>query len=446
MSNIAALSLLTYFDETTQGTPPADAAAWIASGVRLRHKAESLDVSGVERVQLEDMRNQARVFGTESRVEGLDNPEFPFAVYAHGTGAITAAAAQVATSAPGYELGNLLGHALGGVSRGYSTQIDGGTSTTTVIAVDDASLYEAGDFVAVEFAAGVGNYPADTAWPRRVIETDEVSSPQTLTLDQALPAAPADGDAVHGCVVAYVDEDVLCDSNGSGGPYTRSWLVQKGMPGSGAGVRESWVFRGCVAALQSISLARGETAEFAFQVMAGSHVDPTAAPWPTAWGSNTELGLAPLSISPLTELWLVDDGTSTNTLVQVSSLEIEPGVPRVRTETITTGAAAMEGTAGYATQPAETTISLQITPFGISQWTDQAAGTFKTMRWARLGPAGSGLAVHFPRVSHIKTPSRAINNATTDVGVQFKAHEDEDLATMPTNANRWRSKIQIVLW
>ena len=172
MSNIAALSLLTYFPETTQGTPPADAAAWIASGVRLRHLGESLDISGVERSLLEDMRNQYRVKGTEARVQGIDNPEFPFAVYGHGLGETTAAGEQVATDAPGYQLALLLGHALGGITRGYSTQVSGGGSTTTVVAVDDASDYAVGDFVAIEFATPPADYPPGTAWPRRITAID----------------------------------------------------------------------------------------------------------------------------------------------------------------------------------------------------------------------------------------------------------------------------------
>ncbi len=445
MSNIQALSLLTYFDETTQGTPPADAAAWIASGVRLHHISETLDMSGVEVAQVEDMRNQSRVFATEARVVGIDNPEFPFSVYSHGTGATTADGAQVATSAGGYQLGYLLGHALGGVSRGYSTVVDGGSSTATVVDVDDASNYEEGEFVAIELGASLpSNYPSGTAFPRRIMATDAVSTPNTITLDQALPAAPAAAAAVHGTIVSYIDEDILCDS--AAGPYTRSWLVQKGMPGSSSDRREAWVFRGTVATLQSISLGRGETSQLGFQVMAGSHASPTGAAWPTAWSANAELGLAPFSVGPLCEVWLEDEGTTTNTTVQVSSFEVEPSVPRVRVETLTSTGTNMNSTYGYAVEPAETTISMRIDPFSVAQWTDQEAGTLKSLRWAKLAPAGSGFAISFPKVSHIATPKRGINNATAGVEVSFKAHEDDDLATMPTLANRWRSKFCIVQW
>jgi hypothetical protein len=428
MSNIAPLSLLTYFPEVTQGTPPANAAAWISSGVRIRHIAASLDMSGIEREQLVDERNQTRVKGTQARVEGLDNPEFPFAVYAHGTGETTADGDQVATDAPGYQLGFLLGHALGGITRTRSGTIADGSSTTSVLAVTDATDWTVGDFIAVQFATPPTGYAATTAWPRRVIARDSVSSPNTITVDQVLPATPAAADLIHGCIVTYPDEDIISDSTGASG-RTLSWLVQKGLPGAGSTVRESYEFRGCVATLQTFSMERGQLKQFAFQVMAGSHADPTDAPWPTAWSANAELGLAPLSIGPLTECWFVTEGATTNTNIQINAFSCEPGVPRVRVETITSSAVNMQGTYGYSTAPAETLLTVEITPYRISEWTDQTAGTYKTLRWARLGPAGSGLAVHFPKLSHVKTPGRTENNTTTAVGVQFKAHEEDSLGT-----------------
>jgi hypothetical protein len=441
MSNIAPLSLLTYFSETTQGTPPANAAAWIASGVRLRHIAETLDVSGVERVLIPDERNQSRVFATEARIEGLDNPEFPFAVYAHGLGETTATGQQVATDAPGYELGLLLGHAIGGITRGYSNTCLV-SSTTLILNVTDASDHTVGEFVAVEYATAYSPYPDGTAWPRRIVALDTVSTPNTITLDQALPQAPATGDPIHGCLVMYPDEDVIADSSAASG-RTRSYLAQKGLPGAGAGARESWEFRGCVETLQNIAWERGGDMRFAFQVMAGSHASPEAAAWPTAWAANAELGLATLSFSPLTELWMVTAGVTTNTLVQISKFEVEPGVPRVRNETVTTGAANMMGTYGYSTAPAETLVNLTVTPFGISQWTDQRAGTYKTARLARLGPPGSGIAVHFERLSHVVTPKREVKGTNTDVMVQLKAHEATALGT---TTELQQAKFCIVMW
>lgn len=442
MSNIAPLSLLTYFPEVTQGTPPANAAAWIASGVRIRHIAAALDMSGIEREQLVDERNQSRVKATEARVEGLDNPEFPFAVYAHGTGETTAAGDAVATDAPGYQLGFLLGHALGGLRATVSGAIADGSSTTTVLAVTDATDWVVGDFIAVQFATPPTGYAATTAWPRRVTARDTVASPNTITVDQVLPATPAAADLIHGCLVMYPDEDIISDSTGASG-RTLSWLAQKGLPGAGATVRESYEFRGCVATLQPFSMERGQLKQFAFSVMAGSHADPTDAPWPTAWSANAELGLAPLSIGPLTECWFVTAGVTTSTQAQINAFQCEPGVPRVRVETITSSAVNMQGTYGYSTAPAETLLTLEFTPYAIAQWTDQQAGTRKTMRWARLGPAGSGIAVHFPSLSHVKTPGRTENNTTTAVGVQFKAHE---ISTLGTTTELQQAAFAIVMW
>lgn len=441
MPNIQAMSLLTSFAETTAGTPPADAAAWISSGIRRRHIAGTLDVSGVERVQLVDERNQSRVFANEAMLEGIDNPEFPFSMYGHGLGGVTATGDQVATTVPGYQFANFLGHCLGGITRGYSNTVTGGSSTATTVDVTDASNHAVGDFIAIEFATAVTGYDATVAFPRRIVSINTGGAPHVLTLDHALPQAPAADDIVHGAIMVYPDQTVIGDTGGVSG-RTWSWLVQKGFPSLGASVRESWVFRGCVSMLQQISLPRGERLTFAFNTMAGSHDDPTVAPWPTAWSSNAELGLAPLSITPNTELWLATDGVTTNTLVNVSKIEIDPGVPRVRTETVTTNTASLQGTAGYVTQPADTKVSLSITPFGIAQWTDQQTGTQKSMQWARLGPAGSGMAIYFPRMSHTMTPKRAINNATTDVEVSFMAHEEEGLGTTELQ----QAKMVIVLY
>lgn len=440
MSNIAAMSLLTYFPESTAGTPPTDAADWVANGVRLRHIAESLDMSGVERAQLEDMRNQSRIKATEARVEGIDNPEFPFAVYGSGLGGTTASGDTAATTLPGYQLALLLSHALGGIRRGVSETVSTG-STLTVVSVGDASAYQYGDFVGIEYATAQGTYPVNTVFPRRVVATDTVSTPNTITLDQALPGAPAENDLVHAAIVVYIDEDVLCDSSAASG-RTRSWLVQKGMPGSGASQRESWVFRGCVSELQQFEFSRGGLMQWAFRTMAASHVSPESAPWPTAWSTNAELGIAPLSITPLTEVWSETVGVTTNTRYHVSSFSVEPGVPRVRNEVLTSISPNMQGTQAYATQPAETVISMSIDPFYIARWTEQLAGTEKALRWARLGPVGSVVAVHFPRVSNIATPKRGINNATSNTALQFKAHEDENAGA---TTNLGRSAMAIVM-
>lgn len=448
MSNIAAMSQLARIAETVQGTPPANAAAWIAGGTRIHHIAETLDMSGVERNQLVDERNQTRVFANESMVEGIDNPEFPFSLYGHGLGVVTADAVQVSADPAvtlGIELMFQLEQALGGITRGTSTTTSGAGSTTTAIDVTDASTYEEGEYVAIGLTTNLpSKYPAGTAFPRRIIAVT-LGAPDNITLDQALPGIPVDTDPIHACVVAYPDEDILCDSNAAGGPHTWTYLAQKGLPGATVARLEAWEFRGTVQTLQSFELSRDEKLTFAMVVMAGSHADPaTPAPSPT-W-TQVEEGLAPLAIGPLTELWLEDDGTDTDTEVQISSIAIEPGVPRNRVETTTSDGVFMQATSNYATSPADTTITLSLTPFGIAQWTEQSAGTQKQLRWARLGPAGSGFAIAWPRVSHMATPKRNINDAVSESMVTFLAHEENDFSPAPTNVNRAKAKMVFVAW
>jgi hypothetical protein len=445
--NIAAMSRLVRVAETTQGVAPIDAAAWVASDkVLVRHLAETLDLSGVERAQLPDERNQTRVFANEAMVEGLDNPEFPFSLYGHGTGAVSPGAIDDdPTVTPGIELFRQLEQAIGGLTLGTSTTTSGGASTVVVIDVTDASTYEPGDFVAVGLTTNLpSKYPAGTAFPRRILAVDTGGAPHNITLDQALPGIPVDTDPVHGCAVVYPDETILCDSNGAGGPFTWTYLGLKGLPSATADRREAWEFPGTVQTLQSFTFERGGALTFGMSVMAGSHKDPSAAPWPAFL--DAEQGLAPLSIGPLTEVWLEDDGTDTNTEVQVSSFEVEPGVPRNRVETVTSAGDTMQGTASYATSPAETTITMSLTPFGIAQWTEQNAKVEKQLRWARLGPAGSGFAVSFPRVSYMKTPGRNVNDAVSESLVTFLAHEDNDIAPVPANNNRWKAKLAFIGW
>ena len=189
-------------------------------------------------------------------------------------------------------------------------------------------------------------------------------------------------------------------------------------------------------------LFRSGLMQFAFKVMAGSHVDPSGAPWPTDWLTNAELGLGPLSITPITELWLVDQSTTTNTRVRPTSFQVEPGVPRTRNEVLTSHGVNMQGTYSYGTQPAETTVTFNIYPFGTSQWTDQVAETARKLRWCRLGPAGSGFAFHAERITHIKTPSRQPHGASTSVAVQFKCHESTTLGT----SEGQRAAFHLVMW
>lgn len=437
MSNPAALSQLAYIDETTQGTPPADAAAWVAGGTQIRHIAESLDLSGIKASSVEDMRSQTTLQGTERRLIGIDNPEFPFTMYGHGMGAATADGVQAAS----IPLVATLGHALGGHRRTYTHAVSGGSSTTTTIDVDDASDWQVGDFIAIELGTAPAGYPSGTAFPRRILTIDTGATPDQITIDQALPAAPEDGDVIHATSFAYVDEDVIVDSNGSGGPYTRTYLGQKGLQSATGSLREAWEIRGAVTQLQAFGFERDQPLQLPFQVMGGSHAAPGTAPWPS-W-TATPAGFAPLVAGPLTQLWLVDEATTTSTLVHNATFQCEPGVPRTRTEVLTSDNVYMQATSNFGSEPAETTINLALDPFDTSRWGEWESSSYKTMRIARLGNAGFGFFVHFSRVSYVEEPGRGENGWASSTEIQFKAHPDADISPMPANAAIWRSKIII---
>jgi len=436
MSNPAALSSLAYFPEAIQGTPPADAAAWLASGIRIRHLAEALDPSGIKRSSLEDLRSQDTLQGTEQRVVGVDNPEFPFAVYGHGLGVVTADTMQAAA----IPLMDLFAHSIGGQRQTFSHTVSGAGSTTTSIDVSDASDWEVGDFVGVAFAAAPAGFPAGTVFPRRIL-TITPGAPDNITIDQALPAAPADLDIIHATVFAYVDEDVICDSDGAGGPFTRSWLIEKGLATASGSRHEAWEIRGSVSMLDALTAERDQLLQFGFTVMGSSHATPPNAPEPV-WVTEP-LGFAGLAVGPLTQLWLEDQGTTTNTLVNAFSVNVEPGVPRTRTEVTTSPDQFVEATSDYSSEPAETTITLGLSPFDNTRWDEWESGTFKTLRWTRLGTAGNGFFIHFSRVSYVEEPSRSINGSVSGTEIVLKAHPDPLPSPAPTNTAKWISKIII---
>ena len=119
-------SQLGYFQETTSGTAPANAAAW-ASETRLKHIADSLDISGVKQQVVDDMNAQVNIFGQNQKKKGLKNGfTVPFSLYATGTGATTADGSQVAE----IDLMTVLDHCWGGLHRGNSEGITTVTSQT----------------------------------------------------------------------------------------------------------------------------------------------------------------------------------------------------------------------------------------------------------------------------------------------------------------------------
>lgn len=424
MTNPATPSLLALFLETTQGSGPANGAAWVTAcgslttGARLRHLADSLDVSGIEQAVVADERSQETVFGKEYDVKGLRNVTFPFTLYATGSGTATAQDDQISQTG----LGLVLEHCLGGVHRSNSTILTGGGHTTTTINVDDATNIIHGCLIAVE------DVTDGTIAVRRVLDVNTLA----VVLDEVLPFTPADNDIVHGMITAYVDESVLADS--SVGPTTLSYLIQKGLA-----TTENFECNGCKTELKTISLPRGGLPTLAFETQVASFDPPGTAPSPT-WSTTAIHGVAPVSIGPDSVWTYQTQDTTTLNPVHVSECNIEVGVPQVAVDTNTEVEDGMEGRQCYSTAPADTTVSLTM-PMASSHWSNFAADQYKRIRFYKRANEGQIFAVHFSRCQ-IKPPKRGVNGAVSATQMMFVSHPDA-ANSEASNADLWTSKILI---
>lgn len=414
MSNPSSPSQLAYFYEiTTQGLGPANGAAWVTAcgalttGARIRHIAEGLDVSGIEMAAVPDERSQTTVFGKEYDVKGLRNVTFPMTLYVTGSGATTAATTQIAQTA----LGGLLGHCLGGAHRSNSTLLTGGGHTTTVVNVTANTNIAAGCLVMVEDATD------GTIAVRRVLSIASLA----ITLDEALPFTPVDGDTMRGMITAYIDESVLADS--SVGPTTLSWLIQKGLA-----TTENFELNGCKTELKSLSLPRGGLPVLAFETMAASFDPPGTAPSPT-WAATTIHGNAPVSIGP-DSIWTYQtQGTTTINAIHVNEANIEFGVPVIKVETTTEVDADMEGVQSYTTGPADTVATLNVVPFASTPWTQFASDTYKRLRFYKRAGNGQIFAVCIPKCQ-IRPPKRGTAGAVSSNALTLVAHPADDAGNL----------------
>lgn len=347
----------------------------------------------------------------------------PVGVYATGSGAVTADGNQIAET----DLMILLRHALGGLHRSNSTTLAGGGHTTSIVNATSASNIVPGCLIAVESAAG-----SDPPVVRRVLAVSTLA----ITLDEELPFTPIDGDVIHGMATAYIDEQILVDSDGAGGPYTLSWLIQKGLPAA----LENWQLHGSKLQLDNLTLPRGDLPVLNGTIFAASFLGPGDAPSPS-W-SSAPTGSAPVAVGPRTEVQLGDYGDDTPSHVQVGEISVNFGVPVVVTETTTEAQANMEGVACYATQPADTTITLGIVPMASSWRADFASDTMKFLRWSRRGNAGQIFALQFPHCELNAEPKRGVQNAVSRVDLELRAHPDQDNSNAG-NAALWTSKLLI---
>lgn len=369
---------LAYFQESTQGTGPADAAAWQASGKPIRYIMESVDVSELRQSVIEDMRSQVEALANEQSVLGIKGSvSFKFSAYLTGTGAETAAASQVNANSTS----DLLQHCFGGQSRTNSTTLAGGGHTTTVVNVTAATNIAIGDIIGIEYATAPG-----VVHPREVTNVAALA----VTLHRALPSVPANGDKVQAGITIYPDEAVLEDS--AVGPYTHSWYIRKGREGSSSAL--GWECKGCKASLKSINIARNDVPKMDFHVDVASFVTPEASSTPDF---STYHGNAPVAIGPTTELFFGDAGVTTDAQLHLVEASINTGIGSKPVNTTTEVQTGMPGRWGYTLDRQDVTIDLHCVPWSNTRMTEFNAQTLKQVDIIKKSAAGKTIMIRMPR-------------------------------------------------
>lgn len=415
-SNLAGR--LAYFQETTSGTGPAD---WNASGTLIRYLAGSLDPSSLVQTVIEDERSQTYVLDDDPVIQGIKGSvEFSHEMYLHGHGQSPGDG-----SAPtALALSTLLEHCLGVETLVTSDALVAlGAHTTTAIELTDTLAV--GDWV--------GLLDSDSnIHTRRVTSTAAGGVGVIHQLHRALPFTPADSDIAYGCIVLDIDEDILEDS--AAGPYTLSWLIEKGRGSQ----RQTWECYGCKSYLSSISLGRDQAAKIGIGTMVGSFDLPPDAAVPTWTGSPA--GAAGRAIGPLTEVFIQTQSTTTENSLNCTSFEVEPGVMPARIESVTEQTSGLPGTALYGLARNPCNITATIVPHVDTYYTNFDAGTVMHCQFERQAAVGSAWSIYFPDCTVQATPTLADASSALGHTISLRAHADASQST-----DHARSRMQIVL-
>lgn len=394
-----------FAEEDPQGTGPANAGEWLSEGTRIHVLSESVDPQAFVQETVEDRRSVEDPFEVHRVVKGLRNGEHPMQVYGTGSGVATTTGQQIAVTA----LMRLLRHCLGGLNRGTSLVANGTHSATTVEFADASGLAVGGHLAMV--VNGIG-------YPRRIVAIAD----NVVTVDQDFPITPEDNDVFAAMATAYVDSAVLFDSNNGGGsgPHTFSHWGAFGQEGA----LEIWELHGCKAGLTGIQLPRGELPILELTNMFASFTAPNESPANPAWTDPVE-GEAPFAVGPDCSLYLGDYGSTASTpFVDPAEVAIDPGVPVRRIGSNTEQQARMQGTANYASAPADTTVTLNISGFDPDYWDDFDADTFKIFRWAKNAAPGGIFCITMPRCEIKDYPRRGTIETVSSNQLLLRAHRD----------------------
>lgn len=404
-------SRLAYAREATQAAPITD---WNGDGHVVDHW--EADPGTISQSLVDDPALEVSAFDERSYLKGIRNQDnLKIKIPWHGSEVVTASGDAVAQT----ELMEIVEHCWGGQVRTESTTCTGGSAAAPALASVDT--ISPGCFIGFEDADDPGRVHI-----RRVLSIAAL----VVTLDQALPFTPANGDKAHGCAVTYLDEEVLEDS--TVGDRTLAWRVER----SGPDAVYEWV--GTKANL-AITFARNAPPNIELSVMAGNfkHETLTAETW-----TQTSAGQAGLVCGRDTKLFLQVYGTHTNIERHDASVAVETGVSILPIDTITEVDSLMEGRAGYTLGRAKTFVTTTLVPMTKDWEVGLQANTMYKLRYAQVAQAGKAWAIHFSRVEIAETPKFGVNAAQSS-SVKFKAHPDL-VNSSASNQKMWRSKIILV--
>ena len=427
----AKTGYLAVYPETTAGTGPA---SWDADAFLVDHT--SADVSGLTQTVSPDENVEGRIFASGDRrmLLGLKSGgSLSTTHYLTGHGQ-TVAAGSAATST---HLAKLIKLALCGERISESVNVTGGTATQPT--VDSVAGLQEGDFLAFQDLTSPTAIDTGICYVRRILDINTL----TLTLDQALPFTPANGDIGRSTIALFLDTAKLQDSTSAAGT-TASVKVELGEPTPAAD--KVWEIYGACPTLSIQDLNRDAPATIKLDWMPGTwktHDDVTRTAWSTAKAGLTSVQPALQGIG--TSVFVQTYGTATSVCKPVNTFEVDLGVPRARIETVTTCTANLEGIAGYSVDArASTSISMSIARLGDDWEGVLQAGTRQVVRYAVSRGPGYGWALHFSRCQLSATPTDKAIGSQAGNSVKWRAGEDLDNAGATTE-DLWKSKAIVVL-
>lgn len=428
---------IAYFREITVCTPPVDPAA-DATPIEF----VSCDTSGIKQDLLVDPTAESRAFavGTRQRIKSIRNCKAAVVLKLHGTGVVTAGASQVVQT----YLGELLEHCMGGVHRGTSTTITGGTSVIPIVASVTGII--PGCMLGFQDITSPSIENVGKVWARRVLSVD--GEALSVTLSEALPFTPAATDKVHACITPYLRASILVDAvAAAGGPHTLCWYFLKGDATAPADL--IWRVDGSVASMKLDGLGRGAVPTLALDIMGANFAHGGGDGLTNYTFADEPQGHAQLSMGVDVTMSIQSYGTTAIREVDAPGVTFEPGFARVGINTTTEKTHRLEGLATWSFIPGSTKLTVTVVPYEDTWYDSLAAGQEFRITFSQPGMgsgAGAGWALHIPRAQLIETPGRAdVDSAVHGVTLTFEAMEPAD-CTGGSNVDLEKSRFTLALF